>query len=155
MREHWPIAVRLLPSICAIRLPGTLSYRSKLASHAILGNASATKQTRLPSIDFLSNEEKSVKEIDPMTGLSPELLGIIQDCNELAFDNPPDQKKAALSLHDRLSNLEQELSEKDLREDTPVSVVQNTAEAYRLGTILYLEGRILRCVPNLALKTHL
>ena len=101
---------------------------------------------------FLSNDETRAQQIEPMTGLSPELLNLIQCCNELAFGTQFDQREAQVKglLH-RLGDLQQtvkrddvyqsELSDEETRER--LTAVKVTAETYRQAAILYVHCRIL------------
>ena len=116
----------------------------KLASHSILSNATATREYRFPYFTFLSKEEENIPRIDGLTGLSPKLMHLIQGSNELAYC--PEMLRFSLA-HDylaRLAQLEQICLDED---EQPGSVapkrIKQTAESYRLATILYIHHRIV------------
>ena len=131
--------------------PETLGYRMKLASHSVLAAAASNEHYRFPRFAFLSPEEAQEQQIDELNGLSPELMNIIQDCNELAFRPRETRMANAYLILDRLRELRQVCDENKL--DTSfqtielgtkaLHAVRQTAESYRLATILYVHYRIL------------
>jgi hypothetical protein len=137
-----------IPVPAAARFPETLQYRVKVASHAILSNASAIRGNDLPRFDFLSEEEQSIGRIDSLTGLSPELMFILQTSNDLHFGDPKDKADRAMGLLQRITNLKQEVTEahidKSLRAKRSAAFyVFVTAEIYRLAAMLYIYCRVL------------
>ncbi|KAF2838460.1 hypothetical protein M501DRAFT_806980 [Patellaria atrata CBS 101060] len=136
--------------------PETLGYRMKLASHAILSAAAATENDRFPTFSFLSGKEETIQRIDALTGLSPELLSIIQSCNNLAFQSS-NRKGIAIYLLNRLNNLEQVCIDtqgnsytqaEQLLKERAIGDTTKIAECYRLATILYIHYRILGNLPS-------
>lgn len=121
----------------------TLGYRMKLASHSILSGAAATTFSQFPQFDFLSNEELHNNLIDGLTGLSPELMQIIQECNKLACTSGDSRTNIGCRYLDRLQTLEQI---NPCPSDDPVKnwTIFQTAESYRLAAMLYIYCRILR-----------
>lgn len=118
----------------------------KLASHSILSDAAATKDHRFQVFTFLSEEEKRDQRIDGLTGLSPQLLHIIQCCNELVFCRDNRRELEASCLINRLAELNQVCRDVEMELELPgtaLLVARKTSESYRLATILYIHYRIL------------
>lgn len=131
--------------------PETLEYRIKVASHAILSNASATGRQSLPQYDFLAAKEQKIDHIDSLTGVSPELMFILQASNDLHFGNPEGKSNLAMDLLRRLESLKQVVTIQDIDEALTQKgdarfCVTMTAETYRLAAILYIRCRVLRFV---------
>jgi hypothetical protein len=106
LHQEWTDHVKSLGALLkyALPFPQTLGYRTKIASHGILSGAATTNSNRFPHFNFLSEEEKKIQNIDALTGLSPELLSIIHETNELAFQEKPYSFMAGHLLK-RLENL--------------------------------------------------
>jgi hypothetical protein len=120
----------------SIRYPETLAYRMRLAAHHVLANTIEREMNAFPNWTFLSREEETITEIDAMIATSPELLNIFQSITLLSFTDPHNYEKAE-SIAERLRNLQQICS--DARISTQKrQVMQNTAETYRLGAMMYL-----------------
>jgi len=120
----------------------------KIASHAILSNASATRENCFPHYDdFLTETEQSVARVDALTGISPELMAILQDSNRLCFGDTRDTIQAGVLLQ-RLKDLQQvaTLDEIDIasgHNGDALLCVLKTAETYRQAAILYIQCRVL------------
>ncbi|MCJ1333149.1 hypothetical protein MMC10_009843 [Thelotrema lepadinum] len=93
----------------------------KLAAHHVLANTVAGQATMFEHATFLSDEEKSIKDIDGLIGLSPELLDIIQDVTMLP------SAMSGGSLKSRLLKLTQELLDMNLTAEAK-RVIISTAE---------------------------
>ncbi|KAH6614594.1 fungal-specific transcription factor domain-containing protein [Chaetomium sp. MPI-SDFR-AT-0129] len=136
--------------ICQAKgFPQTLQLRIKIASHAILANASATLEGFLPQYEFLAAEEQEIDRIDALTGLSPKLLRILQSSNALVLssETPERKRNCAFQLLDSLNSLQQVVEEDDVnassRQGDAQFCISVTAETYRLAAILYVQSRIL------------
>jgi hypothetical protein len=104
---------------------------------------------------FLSEHEKRIQRIDASTGLSPELLYIIQDINRFAFCSTDDDVS---ELTGRLKCLKQTCSESDVDKEIArdpellkraVQCTEMIAESYLLSSTLYFEYRIIGYVVPL------
>ena len=149
LREKWITHVQTLPKLLqwAIRYPQSLAYRMKLAAHHVLANTVAGQATMFEHATFLSDEEKSIKDIDGLIGLSPELLDIIQDVTMLP------SAMSGGSLKSRLLKLTQELLDMNLTAEAK-RVIISTAETYRLSALLFLECRFPGQVPKYPEAIH-
>lgn len=139
----------------AIRSPGTLAFRVKIASHGILSGAAAPADHLFPLVEFLSAKECSDEQVESMSGFSPQLLSIIQDINR-TLKLPRDAwKDAADRLLSRLDCLQQIclLSDSCAESNQQMACenINTTAETYRLAAILLVHYRILGyAIPMLA-----
>src|SRR5436190_17788612 len=117
----------------------------KIASHSILSNATATARYQFPPYIFLFEAEQTFQHIDGLTGLSSELLHIIQNCNTLVFcEDSSERLTQANHLIKCLRNLRQVCLNHEVDSKEALKVVLSTAESYRLATILCIHCRILR-----------
>jgi len=119
----------------------------KIASHAILSNASATQENSFPHYNFLTEAEQSVAQINALTSISPELMAILQASNRLCFRDTRDTTQAYVLLQ-RLKDLRQvvtldEINNASGQNGEALFCVLKTTETYRQAAILYIQCRVL------------
>jgi hypothetical protein len=119
----------------------------KIGSHAIFSNTAAPLDNQFPVQDICNEEEAKSTEIEGLTGLCPELLLIIQDCNTLACrEAGPERRALAEEYLNRLQILKQCCPESTDTSAEYKRLLLLAAECLRLGTILYIHYRIMEYV---------
>jgi hypothetical protein len=123
----------------------------KIASQVILAQT-AGPLSETQELSFLTHNEQRFQEIDGLTGLSPELLhriGDITSRRRLKYGINPElqseshaQKATTETLDERLDALVQCCSDNGGVSSVMGRVVMDTAESYRIATILYLRCSI-------------